>query len=129
MKNNSRITPKERGLLKGAIRRVFARSDLRRKVLDAQNVIHSDPTRPRVKKWSRCQVCKTVFPRYLAVVDHVEPVIAVNSSFEEQGLDLTADRTWSEEGNLQVICESCHNEKSKSEREQRKQNKKGKKKK
>lgn len=126
MKNNSRITSRERGLLKGAIRRVFARSDLRRKVLDAQDIIHSDSSRPRVKKWSRCQVCKIAFPKYLAVVDHVMPVIAVTSSFEEQGMDVTTDRTWSEESNLQVICEQCHAVKTKAEREQRKLNKKGK---
>jgi hypothetical protein len=47
--NNPRVTSKERGLLKGAIRRVFSRSDLRRKVIELSRIDHTDSTRPRVK--------------------------------------------------------------------------------
>lgn len=124
---NPRITPRERGLLKGSIRRVFARSDLRRAVLEAAAVDHSDPAHPRVKKWSRCAVCKKPYPRYKTVVDHRVPVIALDSSFEEQGLDKTVDRTWCDPTNLDAICEPCHKAKSKGESDVRKQNKRSKK--
>lgn len=121
---NKRVTAKERGLLKGSIRRVFARSELRLKILDASEIKHSDPKRPRVKRWCRCNVCKQPSARYSTAVDHIDPVVAVGSSFEEQGLDVTVDRTWCEETNLQSICEACHAAKSKHERAERKRSKK-----
>lgn len=121
---NPRITPRERGLLKGAIRRVFARSDLRRKVIEGAIIEHSDPSRKRVKTWVKCAVCSKPEAKSNVVVDHLIPVIAVNSSFEEQGADVTIDRTWSEESNLQPICPECHDIKTKAERKLRSQNKK-----
>lgn len=121
---NKRITAKERGLLKGSIRRVFARSELRQRVLDAAQIIYEDVKRPRVKKWSKCAVCLKPTPKYLAAVDHKEPVILVSSSFEEQGMDITVNRTWCSEENLQVICEECHDSKTKAERAERKRLKK-----
>lgn len=122
--NNPRITPKERGLLKGAIRRVFSRSDLRRKVLDLSEVSHSDPLRPRVRKWSKCATCGKPTPKYLTVIDHIDPVIPVDSSFEHMSLDTVVDRLWCEEINLQPICEVCHTAKTKIEKDQRKEYKK-----
>lgn len=127
MKNNPRITAKERGLIKGAIRRAFARSDLHRQVVDASRIDHSDPNKPRVKKWSRCNVCKSPVPTYLVCIDHIEPIIAVDSSFEDQGADITIDRTWCIVEKLQAICPACHDVKSSIEREHRKKNKKAKK--
>ncbi len=124
---NKRITPRERGLLKGALRRVFSRSDLRRKIIDASVIEHSDPTRPRVKKWCRCNVCKQPEAKSYTVVDHLEPVVSLNTTFEEQGLDKTADRLWCDEKNLQSICEKCHDKKTAEEKKQRKLNKKRKK--
>lgn len=117
---NSRVTPKERGLLKGAVRRVFSRSELRRKIIEASEVKHSDPSRPRVKKWCLCAACNKPEAKSYCVADHIEPVIPIDSSFEEMGLDLTVDRMWCKEDNLQTICPSCHDEKTKIERKQRK---------
>lgn len=131
MKNNPRITPKERGLLKGAIRRVFSRSDLRRKVIeDALIEGHADPSRPRVKRWCQCAVCGKPEAKSYVAVDHVQPVIPIDSSFEELGLDATADRTWCDPKNLQAICPACHDIKTQSEgalrRKQKKEKKNGK---
>lgn len=120
---NDRITKRERGLLKGAMRRVFSRSDLRRKVLDSVDVVHTDPNRPRVKKWSRCPVCTNLTPKYLMIVDHIDPVIPVNTSFENMSMDEVLDRMWCVIINLQPICATCHDSKTKVEREQRKINK------
>lgn len=121
---NPRITPKERGLLKGSIRRVFARSELRQKVLNSVNIEHHDPKRPRVKKWSRCPICDLPTPRYLMAVDHLDPVIPTNSSFEEMSLDTVVDRMWCVENNLQPICPLCHNKKTSLERVERNKHKK-----
>lgn len=123
---NPRITKRERGLLKGAMRRVFSRSELRQRVLDTATIVYSDTTRPRVKKWAKCPVCLIISPKYLFVVDHIVPVIPVDSSFEEMSLDTVVDRLWCVENNLQPICESCHTIKTSSEKAERKINKRGK---
>lgn len=124
---NQRITKRERGLLKGALRRVFSRSELRQKVLNTADVFNIDPSRPRVKKWSRCPICLNLSPKYLMAVDHILPLIPINTTFEEMSLDTVVDRLWCEENNLQPICPDCHDAKTKKEREERKLHKKGKK--
>lgn len=124
MFKNPRITKRERGLLKGSIRRVFSRSELRREVIEASRIPHSDATRPRVKKWCICAVCDKPEAYSYMAADHIEPVIPVDSSFEEMGLDLTVDRLWCHPSNLQAICEECHSIKSKVEMKQRRLNKK-----
>lgn len=124
---NNRITPKERGLLKGAIRRVFSRSDLRRKVIEKARIEHTDPTRPRVTKWGRCAVCLTPTAMYQMAVDHVDPIIPTTSSLEHMLWGEVVDRTWCPEDNLQAICPSCHKAKTKAENDERRKHKKGKK--
>ncbi len=117
---NPRVTQKEKGLIKGALRRVFSRSDLRKAVLQASIAMYSDALRARVKKWSRCNSCKELHPTYLCEVDHISPVI----KFDEKSIELDAntliDRIWCEEHNLQVLCESCHDEKTAIETRARK---------
>lgn len=124
---NPRITKKEHGLLKGAVRRVFSRSELRRKVMDAAEVKHSDPKHPRVTKWVICAVCNKPTPKYKAACDHVLPVIPVDTAFEDMLIDTVVDRLWCEEHNLQAICKDCHDVKTKAERKERTANKKRKK--
>lgn len=119
--NNPRITAKERNLLKGAVRRVFSRSDLRRAVLEAATIQHFDLSRPRVKKWIQCAVCKQPSARYEAQVDHIDPIVPLHLTLEGMSWDTVVDRTWCEENNLQAICEDpCHKQKTKLEREARK---------
>lgn len=121
--SNPRITPKERNLLKGAIRRVFSRSELRKKVIDAAKVEHSDPKRPRVSKWSRCAVCEQIEAQYRMSVDHIDPIIPVDTALERMTWNTVIDRTWCEENNLQAICPPCHTQKSRLETKQRTENK------
>lgn len=123
---NPKLTPKERGLLKGSIRRVFARSELRQQVLQTVRIDHYDADRPRVKKWGLCPGCLLKVPLYKFQVDHKDPVIPTNSSFEEMTLDEVVDRTWTTENNLTPLCESCHTVKTKAESAERKRHKKGK---
>lgn len=122
--NNPRFTAKDRGLIKGAMRRAFSRSELHQQVLDEAAIEHSDPKRKRVKHWRRCNVCKQPEAKSNCVVDHISPVIPVNTTFADMSLDEAANRMWSEKSNLQCICETCHDKKSASEREERKRYKK-----
>ncbi len=124
---NSRVTKKERGLIKGALRRVFSRSDLRKAAVDATRITHSDPDRPRVTKWSRCPMCNGTTPTYLMEVDHQTPVVALDSSLDEMDANTLVDRIWCVPSNLLALCPQCHKLKSKAENAQRRANKKGKK--
>lgn len=117
---NPRLTPKDYGLIKSALRRAFVRSALHQSIMDAGHIEHSDPLRPRCKRWTWCQLCGLVFPRYLADVDHIEPFVEIGSSFQDMDLAEAVDRLWCDPGNLQRICPTCHNFKSDAEREARK---------
>lgn len=113
---NKRITPKDRNAIKGAIRRAFSRSELRKSVLKDAEIEHSDPKRPRVKKWCYCAVCGVVEAKSYLQVDHIKPVIPNNTSFEGLGVDETVNRMWCVKSNLQAICDTCHTLKTKRER-------------
>lgn len=122
--HNPRITPKEWGLIKGALRRVFSRSELRRKTLERNYIEHSDEKRPRVTKWSWCTQCGVVEASYLMQVDHITPVIEIGRTIHDIGIVELVDRIWCAMENLQTICIDCHNQKSKLERALRRKERK-----
>jgi len=116
---NPRMTKKEMGLAKGALMRVFSRSDLRKEAIATSIIAYSDPKRPRVTKWSMCRSCLNPTPTYLMDVDHVEPKIPVDKSLEEMTWDQLVDNTWCDITNLQPICRPCHKIKSAVENKER----------
>jgi 5-methylcytosine-specific restriction endonuclease McrA len=113
-------SPKERNLVKGAMRRVFSRSELRQQVLKRNLIEHSDPKRPRVKKWAWCEVCGEVLPAYTMAVDHRIPLVPIDKTLEDMSWDEVVERLWCDVSNLQLICTPCHKLKSSQERKQRK---------
>lgn len=116
---------KERNLIKGAIRRVFSRSELRKRALDSSIVRdYSDPSRKRVTRWSRCSVCSKMEPTYLMEIDHVAPIVPVNSMLEDMSWDQVIDNVWCDERNLKPCCKPCHKEKTKAENFERRRLKK-----
>lgn len=116
---------KERGLIKGAIRRVFSRSELRRKALDAALVKdYNDPSRKRVTRWGRCAECKILTPLYLLEIDHKVPIVPIGSTLEEMNWDDVIDNIWCDERNLQAVCKDCHKAKTKEENAERRKIKK-----
>lgn len=121
MKNPS--NPKERNLLKGAIRRVFSRGEARRQSIERHAVDFHDPNRPRVTKWVFCGYCGIIFPKYQAEADHINPIIPVDSTLENMTWDAVVDAVW--EGELMCSCKDCHKSKSKEENKQRREFKKG----
>lgn len=113
---NPRITKKELNLIKGALRRVFARSELRNGVVNKTKMIgYEDLSRPRVKTWCYCTMCEKPQARSNMVVDHFSPVIGIEESFDSITIDEFIDRLWCDESNLSAICVSCHKVKSSSE--------------
>ena len=121
---NKRITPKDRNAIKGAIRRAFARSELRNKVINDAEVKHSDPKRPRVKRWVMCAICKKPEARSYMQADHLEPLVKIDSSLEDMTPNELVHGTWCEEENLQPVCVKCHKIKSLGEQQERKRLKK-----
>lgn len=108
---------------------MFSRSEARRNVLDKSVLIgYTDLSRPKVKTWCKCAVCGKPEAKSYMEVDHIDPIIPVDSALEDMSWDQVIDRIWCEPENLQVVCESCHKEKTKAERKQRTLNRKGKKK-
>lgn len=116
---------KEQGLVKGALRRVFSRSELRKEVIEEATIKHHDPERPRVTKWVFCNECGLIFPKYLAQVDHVTPLIPLEQTLEELTWDEVIDRLWCDKSNLAVVDKDCHSIKSKEENKKRREFKKG----
>lgn len=117
--------PKERNLLKGAIRRTFSRSELRRKALDAAAIKdYHDPSRKRVTRWGCCAECSKLEPLYLMEVDHMVPVIPIGSTLEDMSWDQVIDNVWCDESKLQTLCKPCHKLKTKEENAERRRIKK-----
>lgn len=125
MKNPS--NPKERNLIKGSIRRVFSRSDLRKKIIALTIVDHTDLSRPRVKRWSICPKCREFVPTYQLEVDHINPVVALGETLEDLSWDTVVDRVFCHENNLMAICKPCHKIKTKLEAAERRKLRKAKK--
>jgi 5-methylcytosine-specific restriction endonuclease McrA len=118
---NNPPNPKERNLLKGAIRRIFSRSDLRKQVIDASEVPgYTDPNRPRAKRWCQCAECKQMVPKSYMECDHIEPLIPLNRSLEDMTWTEVVDRAWCDISNLRAVCETCHDVKTKAETKERK---------
>lgn len=116
---NDRVTRKERGLIKGALRRVFSRSELRKAAIDASRIDYTDAARPRVTKWSRCPVCSRPTPTYLMECDHKIPVVKIDQASADMTADQLVDAIWCKSENLLAICKDCHKAKSKSEAAER----------
>lgn len=116
---NPRITKKDKELIKGALRRVFSRSELRREALKRNETPYKDKRRPRVTKWGWCESCGIIEALYLLEVDHHDPVIPIKSSLEMISLEKLADNIWCSIDNLKVLCKACHRVKSGLERKER----------
>jgi 5-methylcytosine-specific restriction endonuclease McrA len=75
----------------------------------------------------RCSSCKEFFKKPDFVVDHIEPVIPVEGLPQRDGLpdfNVYAVRLFCEKENLQGLCKTCHDKKSKAENKDRRDSKK-----
>lgn len=115
----------EDATLRGAWRRVFARSPIVREVLaEGRRTVPrllKDGSRHKVDAVQySCQVCLTWTPAKLISVDHVVPVIDIeNVSGKVQDWNEFKRRLFCDKKNLQRICDDCHNKKTQEERSKR----------
>lgn len=81
-----------------------------------QNVIKQ----ARVERGSyQCNICKQVgFKRQDLHVDHISPVVNIEDGFKT--LDEYATRLYVEEDQLQAVCKTCHEIKTRNEDQMRK---------
>jgi 5-methylcytosine-specific restriction endonuclease McrA len=124
---NPRITDKDLNLIKGGLRRVFSRSELRRSVLNSAKIDHWDGSRPRVRTWYKCELCGHRDNANNVQVDHIEPVVPLDRSLQNLDWEELINRLWCDPSNLQILCLTCHKEKSKIENKERRKLKKEKK--
>lgn len=61
----------------------------------------------------QCNQCKNWFPEKQINVDHIEPAGSLNCAADLPGF---VERLFCEQDNLQVLCESCHDVKTKKEK-------------
>lgn len=115
-----RLTDKQRlkNLIKGALRRLFARSPVVKRV--REKAVHPTKKGIRGGKQYTCKQCKHPFPASKIQVDHIKPVIRVNETVHDLDYNTLVSRIFVTEKELQVLCLECHKIKTKKEREQRK---------
>lgn len=64
-------------------------------------------------KLHKCEGCGGLFPKGAMKADHIEPVVDPVRGFE--GFDVFVSRLFVEADGYQVICEGCHDSKTKTE--------------
>ena len=136
--NKTKLTPQERYLIKGAIRRAFRQNPRMKSVLTKARVelppaLKKDGTpgkKPQVRY--RCAKCQQLVQSKHCQVDHIETVIPLHTSELDMNFEDIAQRVFCEEENLQVLCstpmkllsngeKSCHAKKCRMEMFIRKQ--------
>lgn len=99
----------------------FIRSALRQKsrfwkpILQAKLAarrVYKGPNK-RQKFEYQCNECKNWFPEKHINVDHINPAGSLSCSADLPGF---VDRLFCEQDNLQVLCEKCHDKKTKAEK-------------
>lgn len=121
---NPNITEKELALIKGALRRVFARSEMHKRLVAATIVPDSEVpaelrvVRKRVKTWCRCPVCKELTAKSYIQIDHVVPIVPLDKTFHDifHSVQQVADAIYCNEENLRAMCKVCHASKTSEER-------------
>lgn len=70
-------------------------------------------TNKRQKFEYQCKACKGWFPEKQINVDHIKPAGSLNCAQDLPGF---VERLFCEQDNLQVLCEKCHDTKTKLEK-------------
>lgn len=73
-----------------------------------------NPKSGKLAQFYRCNGCKQEFTNKDVEVDHIDPVVEPKVGFVDWNTYIT--RLFSPKDNYQVLCKTCHKEKSKKER-------------
>ncbi len=105
--------------VRSAIRRVFSRSPIVREIMFKvrREVPKYNKDGSRAKKDAvqyQCNVCKVWTKSTAIAVDHIAPVVDVDGGFVDWNTFVV--RLFCDASNLQVICDTCHQQKTNEER-------------
>lgn len=108
--------------IRGAIRRIFARSPVIREVMMEvrKEFPKYNKDGSRAKKDAvcyLCNICKNYVGSTKVSVDHINPVISIEDGFIDWNEFVF--RLWCDKTNLQTICDTCHQIKTNKERFER----------
>lgn len=109
----------DKSIIKGALRRVFARSPMIHSVL--ADSVHPTAKGPKGGKQYVCSNCKQTYAGNKVAVDHIVPVVPLDQTVQDLDYNEMVKRIFCSKNNLQVLCENCHKDKTKKERDFRKQ--------
>ena len=70
-------------------------------------------TTGRMAKLHKCNICSRLFPQSLVKVDHINPVIDPHIGFVSW--DIYIQRMFCEVENFQVLCQKCHDFKTRKD--------------
>jgi 5-methylcytosine-specific restriction endonuclease McrA len=105
--------------VKSALRSASQRWPVKYKVLSEAFVGQKTNEKSgRLAKHFKCNSCKEDFPAKDVQVDHIKPIIDPVVGFSSW--DDVVYNMFCERDNLQVLCKTCHNVKTKQEKEERK---------
>lgn len=109
-----------------SLKRSFSRSPIVQEMLDdvrTEEVWYKKDGTPAKKPrvLFECAECKNKEMRKNVQCDHVEPVVPVEIPSKHMSLAIICHRLFVGKEGLQILCKSCHKEKSKKENEQRRQ--------
>lgn len=72
----------------------------------------------RIAQHYKCSSCKEDWPAKDVQVDHIKPIVDPKKGF--QTWDLFVANLFCEKDNLQILCKTCHTEKTNLEKETKK---------
>jgi 5-methylcytosine-specific restriction endonuclease McrA len=100
-----------------AIKRCFSRSPNHREALNKAKC----PRRKGPRGGARyvCVECKKDFASKDVQVDHIDPIVPIGTLSKDMTWDEVVGRTFCNISNLQILCKTCHKEKSAEENAER----------
>jgi 5-methylcytosine-specific restriction endonuclease McrA len=119
--NGRPIWPPMKNQIKGAIRRIFRLSpwmklSLQKARVEKPKVLKDGSVSKKPDVYYRCAMCLGEFKQKDVQVDHIVPVVPIERTLQEMSYDEIVDRIFCGLDNLQVLCKSCHDIKTKNEK-------------
>ena len=100
-----------------SVKRTFSRSK-RAIALKNKHVVKGQKGK-RGGKLVKCELCGELIPMYKSQLDHIDSITPVMLAQKVMSFIMLFERTFCDDKNLQVICKTCHDKKSKKERSER----------
>lgn len=115
------VWPPMKNQIKGAIRRIFRLSPWMKIALQGARIekvktLKDGSIAKKPDVYYKCSMCKGEFKQKDVQVDHVVPVVPPDKTIQDMSYDEIVDRIFCDLNNLQVLCKSCHDIKTKEEK-------------